>query len=89
MKKLLNVVETEQSGMEELLGEEIIIFSVNYIYTGKLVGVNDTCVLLDNAKLVYETGNMSEPGFKDAQDLPCSQWYVSTSAIESFGRIRQ
>ena len=84
MKRIVET--TENSGFEELLGERVVIFSLNYIYTGKLVGVNDTCVLLDEAQNVYETGVMTEPGFKDAQPLPTPLWYVSLSAVESFGR---
>lgn len=84
MKRIVET--TEESGFEELLGERVLIFSLNYIYTGKLIGVNDTCVLLDEAQIVYETGVMTEPGFKDAQPLPTPQWYISLSTIESFGR---
>ena len=84
MKKLVKVEEIEGEGFTALLGENIIVFSLNYIYTGKLVGVNETCILLDDAAIVYETGAFSEKKFKDAQKLGHSL-YLQVSTIESFG----
>ena len=85
MKKLVNVTEVEGEGFEALLGEDVLIFALNYIYSGKLVGVNTTCVQIEGAKIVYETGSFTDKGYKDAQKLPRTVWYVQTSAIESFG----
>lgn len=87
MKKIVNVVEVENEGLAALLGERVTLFCMNYIYTGKLAGVNDTCVLLENAAIVYETGSFGDKSWKDAQKLP-NQWYVQTSAIESFGILK-
>lgn len=82
MKKL--VTEVENEGLVKLLGSNVMLLCVNYIYAGKLIGVNETCVLLDDAKLVYETGEWSAKVWKDAQPLP-GQIYVQLGAIESFG----
>lgn len=84
MKKIVTVDERE--GFESLLGEEVMVFCVNYIYAGVLTGVNETCVLLEKASIVYETGPFTESEYKDAQGLPGEKWYVQKSAIESFGR---
>lgn len=84
MKK---IVEIEGAGLESLLGENVTIFCVNYIYAGKLSGVNDTCIELEDAKIVYETGPLKEPGFANAQSLP-NVWYISRNAIESFGKMQ-
>jgi hypothetical protein len=46
--------------------------------------VNDTCVKLDKAQVVYETGPFNTKEWKDAQDLGGS-WYVERGAIESYG----
>lgn len=86
MKKIIEQVEDE--GLEKFLGERITLFCANYIYTGELKGVNDTCVLLGDPSIVYETGSFSESGWKDAQKLPCNEWYVQISAIESFGKMK-
>lgn len=81
MKKLIEEVEGE--GLLSLMGLRITLFCINYIYTGKLVGVNTDCVLLRDAAIVYETGELTTKEWKDAQPLP-NDVYVSTNAIESF-----
>lgn len=87
MKKLANVVEVEGEGFLALMGEVVTIFSLNYIYTGTLVGVNDTCVLLDDPSIVYETGAFDTKEWKDAQKLP-NQLYVQLNCIEAFGIVK-
>ena len=87
MKKLVKVEEVSGEGLLGLMGENVTLFCLNYIYTGKLVGVNDTFVKLENAAVVYETGAFSDPNFKDAQSLP-HEWYVQISAVESFGKLK-
>ncbi len=84
MKKL--IVEDKNEGLLKLLGERVTLFCMNYIYTGDLNGVNDSCVLLGNAAIVYETGALTDGKWKDAQPLP-GEWYVQTAAIESFGKL--
>ncbi len=86
MKKLVQTIELEGQGLEALLGEEVTLFCMNYIYHGKLIGVNTTDVILENAFLVYETGAFSEKGFKDAQSIG-TEWRVRTGAIESYGLL--
>ncbi len=85
MKKLVSVVETNETAFESLMGEQVTIFSLNYIYHGELVGVNDVNILLKNPKIVYETGKFSEKGFKDAQSLECADFFIQINTIESFG----
>ena len=67
-----------------LLGKKVILFCVNYIYAGDLIGVNETCVKLENAGIIYETGNFQNKTWKDHQSLPAPIWYVQRAAIESF-----
>lgn len=74
-----------QEGLESLLGQSVLIFCANYIYTGKLTGVNDACIQLEDASIVYETGAFDAPGYKDAQRLPTSPWYIALSSMESYG----
>lgn len=87
MKKTVQTVEVESEGFLALMDKVITIFSLNYIYTGKLVGVSDTCVLLENPSIVYETGDFSEKNWKDSQKLP-NQLYIQTNCIESFGIVK-
>lgn len=81
------VTEKEGEGLEGLLGQTVTLFCGVYIYTGKLVGVNDTCVKLTSAKIVYETGSFTSKDWKDAQPLPFD-WYVQVQSIESFGVLK-
>lgn len=85
MKKIIEV-NNNQVSMEDLLGETVTIFCCNYIYTGELLGVNDTYVELSNPKIVYETGCLTSKEWKDAQTLPHS-WSIMKSAIESWGKL--
>lgn len=87
MKVLTKITEIEGEGLTALLGQIVTLFCSAYIYTGKLVGVNDTCVKLESAAIVYETGELGSKTWKDAQKLP-NDWYVQTSAIESFGILK-
>ena len=84
MKRL---VEVSDEGLEGFMGERVTLWCLNYIYTGKLVGVNDTCVKLSDAAVVYETGQLTDSEWRDAQKLP-NDWYVQVSAIESFGLLK-
>ena len=83
MKKLVEEVEGE--GLVSLMGERVTLFGLNYIYTGKLVGVNDSFVKLEDPAIVYETGEYTEKKWKDVQELPTKVWYVMTRCVESFG----
>ena len=85
MKKIVEQVEGK--GLGKLLGKNVTLFCMNYIYTGVLTGVNETCVLLTDAAIVYETGAFTERDWKDAQKLP-HDWYVSITSIESFGKLK-
>jgi hypothetical protein len=85
MKKIVTVTKVAGEGLESLLSQKVMLFCVNYIYAGTLSGVNASCVQLEEAYIVYETGSFQEKGFKDAQRLPGDVWYVQTSAVESFG----
>ena len=82
MKKLVEQVEDE--GLEGLLGETVTLYCDTYIYTGKLAGVNEFCVLLQDAKIVYNTGSHKSGEWGDAEPMP-NDWYVCCSKIESFG----
>lgn len=80
------IVESDTAeGLEKLLGEDVQLWCMNYIYTGKLAGVNDQDVCLEGASIVYETGTMAEDGWKDSQPIGNGEHYIRTAAIESYG----
>jgi hypothetical protein len=88
-KTMKIITETKEAeGLESLLGETVTIFCAVYIYTGKLIGVNSTCIKLENPSIVYETGAFTDKDWKDAQKLPEKYFYIQTGAIESFGVLK-
>jgi len=82
--KKVEVEVVDGEGLVALIGKSVLLMCANYFYAGVLRGVNDVCVLLENPQIVYETGVLTNAGFKDAQPLP-SEWYVQIAAIESYG----
>ena len=82
------VDEKDAEGFEALLGETITVFCARYIYTGKLIGVNSSCIKLEDPYIVYETGSFSEKGWKDAQKMPHKYFYIQSAMIESFGKMK-
>ena len=85
MKKIVETVEGD--GLEKFLGEKVLLMCGCYFYTGILAGVNETCVLLKDAAIVYETGPWTDKAYKDIQKI-ADEWYVQTAMIESFGKGR-
>jgi hypothetical protein len=85
MKKLVSVTEVEGEGFEALLGEKVLLLCSNYFYTGKLIGVNDKYVCLEEPAIVYETGAWSDKTYSSEQKLHTKVFYVHTAMIESFG----
>lgn len=87
MKKFVQVTEVEDEGLVGLMGQVVTLMCGVYFYTGKLIGVNETFVKLEAASVVFETGSFATKTWQDAQKLP-GDWYVQTSAIESFGILK-
>jgi hypothetical protein len=83
MRKIVEEVSGE--GLVKLLGERVTLLCANYFYTGKLIGVDNTCALLEDPYIIYETGPWSDAKWKDAQSLCTKTWYVQLRFIESFG----
>lgn len=89
MMVLKEIHEVKEEGFAALLGKNVEIFCGVYIYAGKLVGVNSTCVKLANPHLVYETGAFTDKKYKDAQHMNREHHYVATTLIESFGETHK
>lgn len=85
MKKLVKVEEVEGEGLIALMGESVLVYCLSYIYAGTLTGVNDEFIKLEDAKIVYETGDFSKSGYTDAQALPKKVVYIMKKNIEAFG----
>jgi len=87
MKKLVKVEEVDGEGLIGLMGERVTLFCLNYIYTGKLIGVNTSFVLLEEAYVVYDTGKFDTKSWATAERIG-PNWYVQMSSIESFGILK-
>ena len=82
MKKIVQVTEVDGEGLDALLGKRVLVFCMNYIYTGELEGVNSTCILLKDGHIVYETGAFNTKTFGDSQKI--GPLYIQMNSIESF-----
>ncbi len=84
MKKLpTQVIEVDNEGLISLLGKRITVFCLNYFYSGKLEGVNDSVIKLTDASIVFDTGSLSASSFATEEKLP-NDVYINISHIESF-----
>ncbi len=81
---MMKMVEVSDEGLPALLGQRVILFCANYFYTGKLEGVNKTCVKIVDPAIVYETGPWSDAKWMDEQKLCMPELYVRLVMIESF-----
>ena len=54
---------------------------------GVAAGVNDAFVKLEDAEVVYVTGPFNTKAWETAEKFP-KDWYIQTSAIESFGLLK-
>lgn len=75
--------DDNQGSLESLLGEQVILFCMNYHYFGKLIAVASTYVVLQEGGIVYETGEFSSQTWKDAQKIG-QQLSVVVDKIESY-----
>ena len=85
VKKIVEVeVDENEHGLGALLGKKVSIMSVVYHYAGTLVEVNGECVALEDAGIVFETGDFSNQKYTDFQKLPTDRVYVQLATIEAF-----
>lgn len=82
MKVLVSEIENE--GFTSLLGKNVEIQTGLFIYAGKLVSVNDTCIKLDDAHTVFETGEFKSKKYKDAQLRSNPVLYIQCANIIAF-----
>lgn len=86
MKRIMNVVETENDGLEKLLGEYVELYCLNYIYCGLLIGVNENDVCLGECQIVYETGKLDDhSAYKFAESFNQEERFIQKAHIESYG----
>jgi hypothetical protein len=85
VKKVVEVsVDENEHGLGSLLGKKVSIMSVVYHYAGTLVEVNGSCVTLEDAGIVFDTGDYKNKKYSDYQKLPTDKVYVQIATIEAF-----
>ena len=82
---MIKIVEDKEGGLISLMGKRVTFFCANYIYTGVLTGVNDTCVEITDPAIVFETGPFTDKKYTDEQKLPMGKHFIQMGLIESFG----
>jgi len=87
---LKQLIESDKAeGLESLLGESVLLMCMNYFYAGKLIGVNEADVILEDARIVYDTGTWSNDSYSDAQKIGPKEWLIRVYSIESYGKVEK
>jgi hypothetical protein len=86
MKKLVEV--DGDSGFEAAIGEKIHVWCMRYNYAGKLAGVSEDTLFLDDAKLVFLTGKLDDDTWEDAETPLNSSLQVMKQSVESWAVIK-
>jgi len=73
----------EVEDITELEGKKYAFQCARYIYYGKVKNVNPSWVELDEASVVFDTGNYSDTSAEDIQELPKKKAYVMRQSIEA------
>ena len=76
----------EINNLEDLVGETYLFQCARYIYHGKIKSVNSSYVELENASVVFDTGDYSNSEADDKQSLP-NGVFVLIGSIESFYQL--
>jgi hypothetical protein len=80
------VVKDVEGGFVEYLGKDVTVLCDSYFYTGRLSGVNGTFIELENASIIYETGDWAKAyggKYQRAEKLPCDKLVVLMSKVET------
>lgn len=86
IKDLLVEEETMVKDLSELKGKLYTFWCTRYIYHGVVKEVTKSFITLENASIVYETGELTSKTVSDAQKLPhdCN---IMIHSIESFQKM--
>lgn len=85
----VKVVEVEGMGLVALLNKTVMIETLNFNYTGTLIGVNDHDILLENPTTVFDTGPYTAKTWADAQRLPTNILGIRISSIQTYYEVQR
>lgn len=83
----VTTVVDEQGGPLVMLGKVVYVSCTSYAYTGKLTGVNDKFIELEEVEIVYETGPWSGKTFKGTEKLPTKTLCIFLTQVESMFEV--
>ena len=69
--------------LQDLVGKVYTFWCARYIYHGKVKAVNSTYITLEDAGIVYDTGELNAESANDLQSLP-KGCQIVWGAVESF-----
>lgn len=72
--------------IENLVGEIFLFQCARYIYHGKVKSVNADFIELEDAGIVFETGEYSAKEAEDRQELPHGV-VIARDSLESFYKL--
>lgn len=79
------VEEIEQ--LEDLIGKKFLFQCARYIYHGKVKSINSVYIELEDASVVFETGDYNQKEATNKQETP-HNIHIMRNAIESFYALR-
>ena len=83
MKKTLEVNdENEVNSLDDLVGKKWAFQCARYIYFGKVKSVNPIYIEIDEAQVIFNTGNYSDTTPSNAQYLPKKKTFLLRQSIE-------
>lgn len=77
----------EINNLEDLIGQTYVFQCARYIYHGKVKSVNSTYIELENASVIFNTGDYNSTEAEDKQALP-NNCFVFRQSIEAFFKLK-
>jgi len=74
--------EVEVDSLNDFVGKKLAFQCARYIYYGKIKKVNEVFIELEDASIVYDTGDWSNSSASDAQNSPKGTIYLMRQSIE-------
>lgn len=74
----------EINSLDELVGEKYAFQCARYIYFGRVISVSASHLVLKEAAIVYDTGELDSKRASDIQILPFKTVNLMRQSIESF-----
>lgn len=87
IKEQLTAEEAKEvTNLDDLVSETYLFQCARYIYYGKVKSITSDYIELENAHVVFETGDYSNDKPKDMQKLPHNA-FVLRQSIEAFYKM--